>query len=89
MHLIRLLQSGIVVLRDGYVPVHIGEHREALLAIKRGEMPWDEVEAWRRAQHREFDRVYEQTSLPECPDYERANALLVQARRLALAENLP
>ena len=40
MHLIRLLISGIDVLREGYVPVRVDEHREQLLAIKRGEMPW-------------------------------------------------
>ena len=39
MHLIRLLLSGITVLREGFVPVRVDEHREKLLAIKRGEMP--------------------------------------------------
>ncbi len=34
MHLIRLLISGISVLREGFVPVRVGEHREQLLAIK-------------------------------------------------------
>src|SRR4051812_45599107 len=44
MHLIRLLLAGVTVLREGFVPVHTGSHRERLLAIKRGEVPWDEVE---------------------------------------------
>src|SRR5438477_5080722 len=43
MHLIRLLHSGIDVLNEGIVSVHVGRHREQLLAIKRGEMPWQEV----------------------------------------------
>ena len=47
MHLIRLLLSGIVVLREGYVPVRVDQHREQLLSIKRGEIPWNEVEQWR------------------------------------------
>ena len=47
MHLIRLLLSGIGVLRDGFVPVRVEEHRERLLAIRRGEVPWEEVEDWR------------------------------------------
>jgi predicted nucleotidyltransferase len=51
MHLIRLLISGISVLRDGFVPVQVDEHREELLAIKRGEMPWEETEKWRLALH--------------------------------------
>ena len=44
MHLIRLLLSGITVLREGVVPVRVDEHRDRLLAIRRGEMPWEEVE---------------------------------------------
>lgn len=89
MHLIRLLLSGVGVLRDGAVPVRVEEHRERLLAIRRGEIAWDEVESWRLALHREFDAAFEATKLPERPDYERANAFLVSARRRALAEELP
>lgn len=89
MHLMRLLLSGIHVLRHGEVPVDVGAHRERLLAIKREEMPWDEVEAWRKSLHREFDRALEESKLPERPDYERADAFLIRARRLALAEGLP
>lgn len=89
MHLIRLLLSGIHVLREGTVPVDVGEHRNELLAIKNNEMPWDDIEAWRMRLHAEFDRAFEQTSLPERPDYERVNEFLVKARRLAVAEELP
>ena len=45
MHLIRLLISGIRVLREGIVPVRVEAHREELLAIRRGEVSWDETEA--------------------------------------------
>lgn len=81
MHLIRLLLAGVTVLREGTVPVNAGEHRERLRAIKRGEMPWDEVEAWRLELHRQFDAAAEATKLPDRPDYEMANAFLVKARR--------
>ncbi len=84
MHLLRLLLSGIVVLQEGYVPVRVERHREQLLAIKRGEIPWNEVEQWRLSLHREFDAALEQTKLPDRPDYERANAFLIKARRAAL-----
>ncbi|MCA9160789.1 MAG: nucleotidyltransferase domain-containing protein, partial [Planctomycetales bacterium] len=76
MHLIRLLISGIRVLRDGFVPVRVDEDREQLLAIKKGDLPWEETEQWRLALHSEFDRALEQTKLPERPDYEKANAFL-------------
>jgi uncharacterized protein len=89
MHLIRLLLSGIGVLRDGCVPIKVDVHREQLLTIRRGEVPWDGVEKWRLALHQEFNAAFETTKLPERPDYERANAFLIRARRLALSENLP
>ncbi|MEQ8789805.1 MAG: nucleotidyltransferase domain-containing protein [Pirellulaceae bacterium] len=89
MHLIRLLFSGIAVLREGFVPVRVDEHREQLLAIKRGETPWEETENLRRSLHKEFDEALIRTTLPERPDYARANAFLVKARRAALAEELP
>jgi uncharacterized protein len=89
MHLIRLLISGIHALKHGFVPVRVDEHCEQLLAIKRGELPWEETEKWRLALHAEFDQAFAQTKLPDRPDYEKANAFLVKARRLATAEGLP
>src|SRR5262245_6548871 len=89
MHMIRLLHSGIHILREGFVPVRVEGHREQLLAIRRGEVPWEEVEDWRKRLHHDFNAAAAATTLPERPDYERANALLVEARRLALSENLP
>jgi uncharacterized protein len=87
MHLVRLLLAGIVVLREGHVPVAVGEHRERLLAIRRGEIPLDEVERWRLELHHQFDAAVEATMLPERPDYAAANAFLLKARRSALAES--
>jgi predicted nucleotidyltransferase len=81
MHLIRLLISGVAILREGHVPVEVGEHRERLLSIKRAEAPWDEVDAWRLSLHRDFDAAYASTRLPERPDYAWANDFLVRARR--------
>ena len=89
MHLIRLLISGIRVLRDGVVPVRVEEHREELLAIKRGEMPWEETEKWRLGLHVQFDLALSTTKLPERPNYEKANAFLIRARRAATLEELP
>lgn len=84
MHLVRLLLSGIAVLRDGAVQVRVTEHRDRLLAIRRGEVPFADVDAWRLALHREFEEAFGATRLPERPDYERVNAFLVRARRSAL-----
>jgi hypothetical protein len=89
MHLIRLLLSGIGVLRDGFVPVQVDAHRDRLLAIRRGEVPWEDVENWRLSLHQEFNAAFETTRLPQRPDYERANTFLLSARRRALSEELP
>ncbi|NEO69610.1 nucleotidyltransferase domain-containing protein [Moorena sp. SIO3H5] len=81
MHLIRLLLSGITVLKEGFVPVKVEEYRQQLLAIRRDEMPWEEVTAWRLSLHQEFDAAFANTNLPERPDYEAANEFLIRARQ--------
>ena len=83
MHLIRLLLSGVVVLKHGFVPLRVDEYRDRLLAIRRGEVPWDEVERWRLALHGELDSALACTRLRERPDYDCANDLLIRARRMA------
>jgi hypothetical protein len=84
MHLIRLLLSGITALNEGLVPVRVDDYRDKLLAIKAGAIPWEAVDAWRRDLHKEFDAAFCATSLPDRPNYERANEFLIQARRSAL-----
>ncbi len=81
MHLLRLLLTGAATLRDARVPVRIEAHRERLLAVKRGELAWTEVDAWRKELHRDFERALAETKLPERPDYEAANRFLIKARR--------
>lgn len=81
MHLIRLLLSGVTVLREGFVPVRVEEHRDRLMQVRHGEMPWEEVNEWRLSLHQEFDVAYASSSLPERPDYGWANDFLIRARR--------
>ncbi len=81
MHLLRLLLTGAATLRTGSVPVRVEAHRDRLLAVKRGELPWADVEAWRKELHRDFEHALAETNLPERPDYEAANRFLVKARR--------
>ena len=76
------------MLKHGYVPVRVEEHRDRLLAIKRGEIVWDEVEVWRKELNRDFDFALSETTLPERPDYQRADAFLIDARHRALAKGL-
>ena len=69
------------MLREGFVPVQVNEHRDRLLAIRAGQLPWEEVNAWRLDLHRQFDEAFANTKLTEQPDYARVNAFLVRARR--------
>lgn len=80
MYLIRLLMTGARTLREGRVPVQVGALRDRLLAVKRGEMTWEAVSAWRQELHRDFEQALMETKLPERPDYEAANRLLIAAR---------
>jgi predicted nucleotidyltransferase len=81
MHLIRLLLSGVTILREQHVPVRVDEHRDALMAIRSGGMSWEEVNKWRLELHRNFDEAFAKTTLPERPDYEAANEFLLKARK--------
>lgn len=89
MHLIRLQISGITALRDRYVPVRVDEFRNELLAIKNGELKWEEIDRWRLELHQQFNLALLHTKLPDRPDYEKANAFLVKARRAALQKDVP
>ncbi len=87
MHLIRLLLSGMTALRDGFVPLDVGQLREQLLSIRSGQVPWAEVDKWRVSLHAQFDEAFAKSKLPEEPDYHRANQLLLRARRLAASSD--
>ena len=88
MHLLRLLLTGAATLREARVPVRVEAHREKLLAVKRGEVLWAEVDAWRKELHQDFENALTSTRLPERPDYEKANRLLLRARSVTAASHL-
>lgn len=45
MHLLRLLLTGAATQREHRCPSAWKSHRNRLLAVKRGEIPWPEIEA--------------------------------------------
>jgi predicted nucleotidyltransferase len=81
MHLIRLLHSGTHALTEGEIRVDVAEHRDELLAIRRGEVPFDRVGARAQELERVFQEAFANTTLPEKPDTERVNRFLIAARR--------
>ena len=85
MHLVRLLLAGMTALREGHVPVRVEDgQRDRLLAIRDGQMGWQEVNAWRLDLHKQFQAAFATTKLPDRPDYDAVNAFLIKARRSAL-----
>jgi hypothetical protein len=89
MHLIRLLISGIDVLREGELVVKVRDRHDELLAIKRGEWTLAQADSYRKQLQAEFEQAFQETELPDRPDYERANLFLIEARRRALEEDFP
>ena len=81
MHLIRLLLQGIEILREENLIVRVAKNRERLLSLKCAELDWREVNEWRLSLHKDFEKAFIETHLPERPDYEKANAFLIKARK--------
>ena len=73
--------TGAATLRNGSVLVRVEAHRDHLLSVERGEVPWTEVDAWRKELHQDFEASLATTRLAERPDYEAANRFLIRARR--------
>ncbi len=85
MHLLRLLLTGVDLLRTGDLSVRVAdEHRARLLAIKRGDFDLSEADAWRRSLHEQLDAALSTSPLPDQPDIAAANDFLLRARRFAM-----
>ncbi|WP_399923538.1 DNA polymerase beta superfamily protein [Streptomyces kanamyceticus] len=81
MHLLRLLMSCRDLLRTGELTIDVGEQREPLLAVKRGEVPWPETEAWMDRLAAEAREAARDSPLPAEPDQDRVADFLLRARR--------
>ncbi|MGW0391980.1 nucleotidyltransferase domain-containing protein [Streptomyces sp. NPDC003042] len=81
MHLLRLLQSCRDLLRTGRLTIDAGPHRDRFLAVKRGELTWDEVESWMARLTEESDTALAATALPPEPDRARVEDFLLRTRR--------
>ncbi|MFD5413068.1 DNA polymerase beta superfamily protein [Streptomyces nojiriensis] len=81
MHLLRLLLSCRDLLRTGRLTVDAGPHRDRLLAVRRGELTWEEVDAWMARLQEETESALASTVLPAEPDHARVQDFLVRTRR--------
>ena len=80
MHLLRLLICARELLLTGRVQLAVGPDRDRLLAVRRGEMDWTEVERWRHRLHEELDRALPRSPLPVGPDAPRVDRWLRSVR---------
>lgn len=85
MHLLRLLMSCRDLLRTGRLTIDVGDQRDALLAVKRGERTWEEVRGWMRDLHEEADDALPRSPLPAEPDHARVEDFLLRVRRSSAA----
>ncbi len=81
MHLLRLLTSCRDLLRTGTLSIDVGDQRDALLEVRRGEVGWERVRGWMRTLHDETDAALARTPLPEEPDRARVEDFLIRVRR--------
>ncbi|GAA3447053.1 DNA polymerase beta superfamily protein [Planomonospora venezuelensis] len=84
MHMIRLLVSGLHLAREGEPLVRMDEHRDRLLALRRGELSWAEVERWRAELSAAFDDLGDTGALPAAPDRRTVDDYLVSVRKALL-----
>ncbi|MFE0632404.1 DNA polymerase beta superfamily protein [Streptomyces sp. NPDC058864] len=89
MHLLRLLISARDLLRTGELRIEVGDHRERLLAVKRGEAGWPETESWMLRLHEEAGAAASRSPLPVEPDRARVEDFLFRVRRASAGAAVP
>ncbi|MEU1791393.1 nucleotidyltransferase domain-containing protein [Streptomyces sparsogenes] len=86
MHLLRLLMTVRDLLRTGGLRIDVGDRRESLLAVKRGEVSWARVEARMARLAAEAEEALRHTPLPPEPDHARVADFLFRARRASAGQ---
>ncbi|MEU4823238.1 nucleotidyltransferase domain-containing protein [Actinomadura sp. NPDC023710] len=81
MHMLRLLESGLHLVRHGVLRVEVGDLRDRLLAVRRGEVGWDEIGAWRASLAAAMEQALDRSPLPPEPDRAVVEELLISVRR--------
>jgi hypothetical protein len=85
MHCMRLLLSGMSILKTGEPIVRFdGERLDLLRSIRAGKYPYDEIMARVETMMEEMHTLKESTSLPHSPDYDAIDKLY-----LRIVESMP
>ncbi|WP_086791939.1 nucleotidyltransferase domain-containing protein [Streptomyces thermovulgaris] len=80
MHLLRLLASARDLLRTGRLTLDVGDGRDRLLSVGRGEVPWPVVESWMTRLAAQTEEAAARSPLPEEPDRRRVEDFLHRVR---------
>jgi uncharacterized protein len=86
VYLLRLLYGGARMLRTGALVLDVGERREQLLSVRRGEVPFATVTTWYEQAAADFEDAARTSALPEEPDAARVDAWLISVRERDLKE---
>ena len=81
MHVFRLLLMAKEIAVEGKINVFRSD-REFLLSIKEGKFDYDELVQKATALKEELPLLYQQSNLPDEPDVESINELLIKMREL-------
>lgn len=80
MHCVRLLNTAGDIARDHKVVVRRPE-REYLLSIRNGECSYEDLIAYSEKKIAENDALFENTTLPDSPNIEKLNSIIIEIRR--------
>lgn len=83
---IRLLITGEQLLRTGELSVDMAEHRDLLLAVRAGELPWPEASQWVESLRDRSAEAVLRSPLPALPNTAAVQHWLSSVRRRSLTD---
>lgn len=78
MHLIRLLITGMDILKEKGICTFRGQEHDLLVDIRNGEFSFDEIMEMAKAYQLRFAEAAKRTSLPDQPDVKKIEALMME-----------
>lgn len=79
-HMLRLLICGAETLQQSNLVLHVGQHQDYLLAVRRGERSYDEVTRQFGIWKQKFQESFAGSPLPEEPDFQKINQFVIHWR---------
>jgi len=76
-HVVRLLSEIEQILAEGDLDLQEKGRREHMKAIRRGEVPQEDVRRWATEKERQLEALYHTSKLPHSPDEARIKTLLL------------